>query len=194
MALQVAALSKPRRVVVAAETLNEGSRITHSDLRVKMIPRAFLPDDYLRDSRTIIGREVRADIFKEEPIARSRVAGSPSRRASTMIASGRVGLAVAVDDVSGVGGGVRPDDLVDVLVTDEEIGKTNLLYQNVRVVGVGGTYPFGPDPGGSDDDLGVGPAAGAPAIILELTPGQAKRVTEASESGSVRLALRAAVK
>jgi pilus assembly protein CpaB len=188
VAIQVAAVREPVRVVLAKRDISEGRIISKADLKWGSVPRAYLPDDVVRHKKLVLGREALSDIYGGEQISPRRIDRSISRRASVKVRPGRVGLAVGIDEVSGVAGGVRPGDRVDLLVTAEEGGRTSVLYEKIEVLGVGGTYPFSQseDP---ESDLYAASSSGT-AVVLELTPHQARRVTEATEAGKVRLALR----
>jgi pilus assembly protein CpaB len=188
VAMQVAAVREPVKVVLAKRDIAKGRIISKGDLKWGAIPLAYLPNDVVQEKALVVGREALSDIYGGEQISPRRVAGAASQRASTVIRPGRVGLAVAVDEVSGVAGAVRPGDRVDILVTAEDSRRTNALYEEVEVLGVGGTYPFSQGEVLESDAYVTSPAG--TTIVLELTPHQAQRVAEATEAGEVRLALR----
>lgn len=189
MEAQLAAASRPINVLTATRDLPRGTLIAKDDIRPVKSVGAYLPKDLVVNENDAVGKETAADIFAGEPLVSARIGKRPSGRGSSSIRPGHVGLAVAVDEVSGVANGVRPGDRVDVMVADEETGKTELLYSFVRVLGVSGRHPYTassePDESGSSLSLGG-------AIVLELKVRDAKVLTEAAERGAVRLALRAA--
>ena len=99
-------------------------------------------------------------------------------------------VAVKVDDVSALGGILRPGDRVDVLVymqSDPTHGirrtEVRTFLQDVKVFGI--NEVFEPDSAGGDKKL-----SSARTVELLLTPKQAQAATLASELGKIRLSLR----
>lgn len=189
---QLAAARNPVPVVVAARNIAPGTLISHEDVALKQVPKPYLPSGFIEDRGHVIGREAVSEIFAGEAILGTRVTGAASRRAANSIRAGCVALAIGTDEIAGVAGGVRAGDRVDVFITDEETRRTTLLLEDNRVLGIGGLYPFGPEPaaGHGSDNAGQAAATGT-TVVLELTPTQAGKLTQATETGKVRLALRA---
>lgn len=176
---------------MATRNLIRGTMIGPSDVRTASAPRAFLVSGYVGRKELVVGREAVSDIFAGEAVSSRRISGGVSRRASLGIKAGKVALAVGADEIAGVSGAVRAGDKVDILSTDSEGGLTELLFERVPVLGLGGVYPFSPDSDSEEEkrDMSSTTAPGA-TVILELTPDQAGKVTQASENGKLRLALR----
>lgn len=191
LAYELAAAKNPVPVVVAKRNIGAGTLIGRGDVAYKKIPKAYLPEDFISREARIIGRETVSEIFAGEVIVDKRVSGNDSRRASNAIGPGKVALAIGTDEEAGVAGGVRAGDRVDAFVTDEENGQTRLLLRNVRALGVGGIYPYSShEPPDKKTDLSQ-TSVGAMTVVLEVTSTQAAKLTQASETGKVRLALRA---
>lgn len=187
---QLAAARNRVSVVTAVRNITPGTLINDVDIRYKEVPEGYLAAGFVKSKARVIGREAVSEIFAGEVILATRVTGASSRRAAGSIRAGHVALAIGADEIAGVAGGVRAGDRVDVFVTDEETHRTSLFLEASRVLGIGGLYPFGPPPTNGDGDVS-NPAAGTGAtVILELTPAQAGKLTQASETGKVRLALR----
>ena len=185
---ELAAAKNPVTALLAGRDIPKGTRITGRDIRVARVPKAYLVEDALGSKRQVLGREAVTEIFAGEEISARRLSRGRSRRASTGIGPGRVALAVGTDEIAGVAGAIRTGDRVDVFATDEERARTILLFERVRVLGIGGLYPYAA-PGTDGGNNGPVPAAGT-TVVLELTPGQAVKLTHASETGKLRLALR----
>jgi pilus assembly protein CpaB len=90
-------------------------------------------------------------------------------------------VTVRVNDVGGVGGFVLPGDYVDVFLTrtERERSYTDVLLQNVRVLGIDQIA----------DDRTDKPKV-AKAVTLELTTEAAQKVVLAASVGSISLSLR----
>ncbi|MDP1808224.1 MAG: Flp pilus assembly protein CpaB [Actinomycetota bacterium] len=189
---QLAAARNPVSVVVAIRSIAPGTLISDEDVGYKRVPRAYLAAGFVGHKGRVIGREAVSEIFAGEAILATRVTGAASRRAANSIRAGYVALAVGTDEIAGVAGGVRAGDRVDVFVTDEETHRTSLFLGDNRVLGIGGLYPFGPPPaaGQGGDNANQAVVTGT-TVVLELTPTQAGKLTQATEIGKVRLALRA---
>ena len=188
---RLAGLTDKVAVVVATRNLMRGTLIGSSDVKTASAPRAFLVSGYVGRKELVVGRETVSDIFAGEAVSSKRISGRVSRRASLGIRTGRVALAVGIDEIAGVSGAVRAGDKVDIFSTDGDGGFTDLLFERVPVIGVGGVYPFSPDnaPSQGSKDLSTVTLPGT-TVVLELTPDQAGKVTQASENGKLRLALR----
>ena len=193
LAYQLASARNPTPVVFAARNLSKGTLIEQEDVTYREVPVAYLAAGVIKKKSLVVGREAVSEIFAGEAILSQRISGNVSRRASTSIRAGRVGFAVGTDEITGVAGAIRAGDRVDVLVTEEEGGETRLFLANARVLGIGGVYPFtSRDNKGETQEAAGLSATDGTTVVLELTPSQAGRLTQASEAGKVRLVLRAA--
>jgi pilus assembly protein CpaB len=187
---ELAAVTQTVRAIVSTRDLPRGTRISKNDIKQLESVQAYLPNDVILNSNQAIGHETVADIFAGEPLVSRRLSGHKANRASSMIRSGRLALAVGVDEVAGVAGGIRPGDWVDVFVSEAEGGRTRRLFRGVRVLGIAGRYPFTEvdeiKDGMTEPELNAGAA-----VVLELRPSEASELTAASQNGDIRLALRA---
>jgi pilus assembly protein CpaB len=122
-----------------------------------------------------------------EPILADKVTGEGQGASlAALLPAGKRAAAVRIDDVSGVGGFVRPNDSVDVLVTRSVPGAngnanqlTDLLLQNVRVIAL--------DQDAQNQD---GKPAVAKTATLEVEPLDAQKLALAQEVGQLSLVLR----
>lgn len=197
---KLATFKNRESVVVARRNISAGSEITSNDVTVERVAEAYVADSASKEINKVIGQTALVDIYRGEQVVGGRF-GLPESvpAASRTISDGKVAIAVAVDQISGVGGGIRPGDQVDIFVTYEESDSSELLFRSLLVRGVAGTYPYGgvapsktkKETGGS----GFGSTdvvAGTPnsdSVILEVTEEQAKLITFASEKGKIRLGL-----
>ncbi len=137
-------------------------------------------------------RRPKSIIFKGSPILDNQLwpKGNNAGGAQPYIPKGYRVVAVKVDDVSSLGGILRPGDRVDVLVyvqSDPAHGirrtEARTFLQDVKVFGI--NEVFEPDSAGGDKKL-----SNARTVELLLTPKQAQAATLASEMGKIRLSLR----
>lgn len=195
LATEISAIKTTDPVVVATRDIRRGARLTKQDIGMREIPSAYIAAGSINDERLALGREALVAIYSGEPVSSKRISGSKSERASAHLRAGKVALAIGTDEISGVAGGIRPGDKVDIFATEQEGGQTRLIHEDVLAVGVGGVYPYGLEETSGDDMNGINRYAGNGAtVILELSRAAARKLTQASENGKLRLALRAAKK
>ncbi|EKV28659.1 Flp pilus assembly protein RcpC/CpaB [Caenispirillum salinarum AK4] len=176
-------------VVVARVPLHFGNTLAEENLRVVRWPAETLPDGAFTSIEALLGgpdgesRVVLRGIEPGEPVLASKVSGFGGRATlSSIIADDMRAVTIRVNDVNGVAGFVLPGDRVDVILTrtpDRDQGVTDILLQNVKVLGV--------DQQASEknDDPVV-----ARAVTLEVTPVQAQKLTLGQTVGQLSLALR----
>ncbi len=118
LAKEISSLRNPISVVVATRDIGRGTRLTKKDLQIVKVPKAYLKAGFIKNKDQVIGKEVLTEIYGSEVIIPKRISGNQSTRASLGIRLGRVAVAVGIDEISGVAGGIRPGDRVDVFITD----------------------------------------------------------------------------
>jgi pilus assembly protein CpaB len=178
-------------VVVANKALGFGQRLTQVDVKQVRWPAEAVPPGAFRTIADLkLETEARAvlqPIAANEPVLATRVTG-PEQRAtlSAVLEPGMRAFSIRANDVVGVGGFLLPNDRVDVILvraaqtanTEEEF-KSELLIQNVRVLGID-----------QEADASADKPKVAKAVTLEVTPRQAQILGLASLSGTLTLALR----
>lgn len=186
----MAAAAQPRatNVLVAANDVKLGSILKSSDLTTTQIVGA-LPKGAVVKPENAIGRGVLSDIYQGEPILESRLAapGSGGGLAAT-IRSGMRACAVKVDEVVGVAGFVTPGMRVDVLISGNPPGTTNVnegpkvktLLQNIEVLSAG--TDIQKDNEGKPQQVQV--------VNLLVSPEQAELLSLASNETKIQLVLR----
>ncbi|MDR2858294.1 MAG: Flp pilus assembly protein CpaB [Novosphingobium sp.] len=195
------------RVVVAAQDLAFGDAITEQGLQLAPWPAASVPQGAFQTIAEALkgGRVALRPIVRGEPVLASRVSGPGGRATlSANLPSGKLAFAIAINDVSGVGGFVRPGDVVDVLLTRKIPGEgaaegdkmTDILLESVPVLGInkvgddggGQPAPQGGQAGAAGKD-GLA-AASLRTATLEVDRFGAQKLALAGELGSLSLALR----
>ncbi|MCD6134181.1 MAG: Flp pilus assembly protein CpaB [Candidatus Omnitrophica bacterium] len=141
--------SNQRQVLVATQDILRGAVIKSSSVKVKSIPADFVQPSAATSLERILGMVAVVPIAKGEQITLSKLSyPSQSRSLSMAIPVGKRAITVYLDDISSVGGMIKPGDYVDVISvvpipqrTPE--GKTVMqaavipLFQKVLVLAVG---------------------------------------------------------
>jgi pilus assembly protein CpaB len=179
-------------IFVAQEDIPMGDPISPQLLQQEEWPKDKIPPSALAKIEDIENRRPKSIIFKGSPILDNQLwpKGNNAGGAQPYIPKGYKVVAVKVDDVSALGGILRPGDRVDVLVymqSDPAHGvlrtEVRTFLQDVKVFGINEVYE--PDTASGDKKL-----SNARTVELLLTPRQAQAATLASEMGKIRLSLR----
>jgi pilus assembly protein CpaB len=174
------------KIVTAKAGLGFGDKLTPENLRVMNFPA----DTAMEGSFSQIEDLTRADeprvalrpIAAGEPVLASKISGTGGKATlSTVVEKDMRAITIRVNDVTGGGGFVLPQDRVDVLLTrtDPNQKETIILLQNIKVLAVDQQ---------ADEDKNK-PIV-AKAVTLEVTPDDAQKLTLGSSVGSLSLALR----
>jgi pilus assembly protein CpaB len=176
-----------KQVVVPKETIGPKTKLTNQMIKVKDMPVELIQPGTAIDPKEVVGKITRTELYPEEPILLSRLhkENDLTGDLALVIPEGQRALTLAVDQVSGVAGMLRPGDHVDILVTfDYEGEKTtlsSLLLQNINVLAVGQML----DAAQKGDSK-----VSTQTVTVAVKPDQAPPLTLATERGSVRLTLR----
>jgi pilus assembly protein CpaB len=187
---RVAEEQKLSRIVVASQDLAFGVPLSDQNLHMANWPTSSVPvgaftsiADATRNARVAL-----RPIVVGEPILASKVSGSDGRATlSANLPVGKVAYSVPVNDVSGVGGFVRPGDVVDVLLTRPIPGAgssgtdkmTDVVLEAVPVLGIDQV----------SDESQTKPAT-AKTATLEVDTLGAQKLALSVQLGTLSLALR----
>lgn len=173
------------RVIVAAMDIPQWKKIEELDVIEKDWPTEAITADMLTEKSKAIGRIAVDKVFRDEPLNVHRVIDANSGNVfSLRFAENKRAFSLRVNDVSGVGGFVMPDDRVDVLAArklsavSDEVG-TQTVAQNMRVLAI--------DQETSTDKK---KPVVVRSITLEMSPQQAEDIFKAQMQGSIQIALR----
>ncbi len=171
-------------VAVARVMIPARQVITDQMVGFTEMPANYVGPGVLGKPADVVGKIARSDIHPGEQILKSKISnpGDPGDGLAMLIESGRRALTVAVNEVTGVAGLLKPGDHVDVLGT-VTVGKetiTSTLVQDIKVLAV------------NRSTVGQGDSKQAQAgtITLSVNPSEAQHITLAAEKGSIRLILR----
>lgn len=179
-------------VVVAKADIPPKARITAEMVQVVKVPAEYIQPGAVTDIGQVVGVLAREQIIAGEQVTQRRlVIEGKAVGFAGVIPRDKRAVTVAVTEVTGVAGFVKPGDYVDVIVTfdtatiGENVGQ--IFLQNVRVLAAS-----------RDSEAGVTAAdAGkkevsktTTTVTLAVSPDEATRLAVADEKGKIRLALR----
>ena len=181
---------KLARIVVAGQDLAFGAPLSAQNLRLANWPAASVPAGAFTslEAATRNGRVALRPIVVGEPVLASKVSGVDGRAVlSANLPVGKVAFSVPITDVSGVGGFVRPGDVVDVLLTRPIPGSgssandkmTDVVLEAVPVLGIDQV----------SDENQTKPAT-AKTATLEVDSYGAQKLALSVQLGAISLALR----
>ncbi len=133
-------------ILVAAEDIAAGARLTKASLAVREVPEAYVHQASIRkgEENQIIGRPVSEKVSQGQPLLWSDFElqkSASSRRLSGAVQKGQRALTIPVDMSGSLAGMLRPGDHVDVLGTFARGQGTDwatvTLLQNVLVLATG---------------------------------------------------------
>lgn len=205
-------------VVVAARDLPLGAKITADAVRTKEIPIGDRPGDSFADTSFVIGQTARMAVTADQLITSRVISGSSGSVDAIEVPAGKVGIAVQVDQVSGVGTLTRPGDHVDLLasLTGDKFPVVTLNPDDGSIVVVSGLNSTSaklllqgmqvlatllpPPPPDTGNNPNASPATGPSTaltgqqqiVILAVDAQQAEVIKYAQVDGSISLVLRSA--
>jgi pilus assembly protein CpaB len=170
------------KVVVAAQDVNLGQRLTPEMLKLIDWPADTLPRGSLRDGGKLVGRVLKTSVLRDEPLSEAKLAPVGTLGGlSALIAEGKRAITVRVNDVVGVAGFALPGNFVDIIVNTQsnERAISKIVLERILVLAVAQEV-------GRDETK---PRV-VNAVTLEVTPGQAENIDLARSVGTLSLVLR----
>jgi pilus assembly protein CpaB len=168
-------------VLVAAEDIQVGSKLSANDVRVITVPQTAIPPGAFSAPAKVVGRGAILPMSKGDFILSSKLAAlNAGAGLPAMIPQGMRAVSVRVNDVVSVAGFVQPGSHVDVLATGNQGNEhqTATALENVLVLAVGRSLDRNSD------------AAVAPVITFALSPDDAQKLALVSQEARIQLALR----
>ena len=176
-------------VVAAGQDIPARTLITPELLTMETIPQRYFQQSYVLNPADVVGWIALVDIRGGQYLLREMLDQNAG------LGPGERAVSIAVNQVTSVGGNVRPGNRVDVLVSYEDetgIGTTVMLLQDIEVLAVSTLLPT-PEEGGVGPTrfLPTGELASDATVTLALTPQQAMQLTYMSNfAAEVRLMIR----
>ena len=187
---RVAEEQKLSRIVVASQDMGFGIPLSQQNLRLANWPANSVPTGAFTSLEAAVrnNRVALRPIVVGEPVLASKVSGVDGRAVlSANLPLGKVAFAIPINDTSGVGGFVRPGDVVDVLLTRPIPGAgtssndkmTDVVLTAIPVLGIDQV----------SDENNTKPATGKTAT-LEVDTFGAQKLALSGQLGVLSLALR----
>lgn len=173
-------------VVVATGDIPIGTRVEAGVVAKRDWPKTGVPEGTVSEPEAVVGRLVKGEIVRGEPILEHRLfpkdlSGAPGIM-SVIVPPGKRAMAVGVNEVIGVSGFILPKDRVDVIATRTDQGSsksTETILQNIEVMAVGKRFE---QEGKQNIEV--------PTVTMAVTPEQAERLARALQEGKIHIALR----
>lgn len=180
-------------VMVAKVDIPAGTTIKENMVKEEIINKSLTQPRVATSMDRVVDRIAIAPIAKGEQILLNKVTLSGMETSlSSKVPKGKRAITIPVDNISSVGGMIRPGDHVDIvglvpipgLGAEGKAQMTSLpLFQDVTILAVGQEYTSIPG-------AQKGEKALSPIITLALPPEQANLVAFVLEQGKIRLILR----
>jgi pilus assembly protein CpaB len=187
---QVAKAENLARIVVASQDIPFAGPLSSQNLKLVNWPSDSVPAGAYT-SFDAVGRGNRVAIrpmVAGEPVLPAKVSGENGRATiAAALPAGKMAYAIPINDVSGVGGFVRPGDIVDVLLTRPIPGDGATANDKMTDIVTEATPVLGVDQVASQDD--TKPAV-AKTVTLEVDSMQAQKLALSIQLGALSLALR----
>lgn len=170
------------KILVAAQDVNLGQRLTPEMLKQIDWPADTLPRGALRDGAKLVGRVLKTSVLRDEPLNEAKLAPAGTLGGlSALIAEGKRAITVRVNDVVGVAGFALPGNFVDIIVNTQsnERAISKIVLERILVLAVAQEV-------GRDETK---PRV-VNAVTLEVTPAQAENLDLARSVGTLSLVLR----
>lgn len=172
-------------VVVAAQNLPLGTRLTKDQVKVVGWPAATPVEGSFETAEAIVGRGLVQPVAANEPLTETKLAPIEAGAGlSPSIPPGMRALSVKVNDVIGVAGFTVPGARVDVVVVlkDRENSMARVVVSNLQVLTAGTKYDI--------EQAKDGKPMPSNVVTLLVSPDDAERISLAQTEGSITLVLR----
>lgn len=170
------------RIVVAANDLSIGSRLTAENLTLTNWPRTSVPKGAFENIQDVEGRVNISKMNAGTPILGAELAAPGSGAGLVaVIKPGMRAMAIQVNEVTGVGGFILPNTFVDV-ISIQKPGKSKTaktLLQKIEVLAIA-----------QETFIEEGKPKVVRTVTLELTPEEARKLALQTNEGSIQLVLR----
>jgi pilus assembly protein CpaB len=173
------------KVIVAAMDIPQWKKVGETDVTEKSWPKDTVTKDMFTEKSQVIGKVAINNVFTDEPLNTRRVVDPKGGNVFSLgFPENKRAFTVRVNDVSGVGGFLLPDNHIDVLASRKLPGqnletRAETIVQDVRVLAVD-----------QESTSEKNKPIVVRSVTLEMTLQQAEDVFRAQEQGSIQLALR----
>lgn len=181
-------------VLVAAEDLPAGMRLTHASIAVRDMPGEWTSDSALtpEHAEAVLSASLSHPVRRGEPILRAHLEAARARSLADKLVAGRRAVTLPVDDMSSVSGLLQPGDLIDLYVSFDHRGKpvTVPLLQGMKVLATGRQVEA--DAAGAALAPTSDTGRSFSTVTLDASPEEAVKLIAARQNGTVTAMLRGA--
>jgi len=181
-------------VIIAKTDIAPKTKITAEMVSEVKVPPAYVQPGVVQSLDKVVGIVAREAIVSGEQVSERRLVREGKSVGFTgIIPYDKRAVTVAVTEMTGVAGFIKPGDCVDVIVTFDTMAVgdnvSNIIMQNILVLAV-------------NREMEINVAETAPAkestkelnkmgtVTIAVTPGEAIKLSLAEDKGKVRLVLR----
>lgn len=171
-------------VIVAKEDLPAGTGLSPETVSIRNIPGEWVQSGAVKPEEfdSIDNALLKVPLNRGEMIMWPMIEKADDRAVAAMVAKGRRAITLSVDEISSLSGMLKPGNLVDLIVTDDQQDNpvSFPLLQQVRVIATGAKLH---QQEGND-------AESYTTITLDTTPEEARKIIAARDGGRVTAILR----
>jgi pilus assembly protein CpaB len=198
-------------IVVTTADVLANTPIDERMIRIEKIPRKFVQPGAIAKAGEAIGRVAAVPLQRGSQVTGMALLAGGAESLAFNVPRGMRAVAIAVNDVSGVAGQIRPGNFVDLVGTFEygipsgtaggqitysqERTEAVTIAQNVQIISLGGApaeAPRGGEEGPAPLQTEIPPGNVESAILL-VTPAQVQEIVLAQQIGSLTLSLRSSL-
>jgi len=180
-------------VVVAKEAIGKNQRIDKDDLQLVSKPEGGLHANVFKSIEGIPGQYANAAIAQGEPVLSHRLQKKTEEEfiVAKKVSQGKRALSLGVNMVQSVSNLIEPEDYVDVYVTiskkenGENKTETKVVDQKARVLAIGRKLI---ESTSKEDYVEYS------SVTIEVDPNEVSDIVQASEEGSIHMALHSRLK
>jgi pilus assembly protein CpaB len=189
-------------VVVAAQDLPAGTKITAEMLKVTQLPLSVVLAGAFEETESVVDKVTSVPIVSGEQVLTSKVSDTGVELSefeggdlplSVVIPAGKRGFAIEVSEVSAAGGLVRPGYWVDILSSAEEVSATDsaqtvgtscYIAQDIQVLAVSQqqVQAAGSSAESPSEISSAGTDSAAVSVTLSVSPEEAAALAAAQRS------------
>ncbi len=189
---------RPVQVIVSRGQLPEGHALTTDDIGMRAVSEKFIQPSATDRAEDVLGLVTKVPFSPGEPLLRDKLRpkgeepkdeGPASLKLSELMPTGKRAVTIELDEISGVGGFIKPGDVVDVLWTFQNTESnpngepvTLAIFQRVPVLAVDDQLM------GSKGLEGQARSRGSTAT-LALSPDETSFLLFARRNGEIQLSL-----
>ncbi len=189
------------KVVQAKTDIKEREQIKESMLQLVEVPASFVPSGALTEIQGLAGRPTRVAILSGDILTERKLYKDIKDSGFTgIIPPDRRAISIAVTDVTGVSGFMKPGDYVDVMFITEKADNSKIsgevILQNVLLLGVNSmaertdNQKSGKDGDSKEKQLEASFGGKPMTATLAVRPEEELRLAVAAQAGQLYLALR----